>query len=53
MKCVSTWMIVSKANLSRGVQSKRNVTLLYICVTFQADFEETVQVECYISRDIE
>lgn len=34
-------------------ESKRNVTLLYICVTFQADFEETVQVECYISRDIE
>lgn len=53
MKCVSSWMIVSKENLSRGVQSKRNVTLLYICVTFQADFEETVQVECYISRDID
>ena len=50
MKCVSIWLSVGKENLSRGVQSKRNVTLLYIRVTFQADFEGSVQVEWHISR---
>ena len=39
MKFVSSWLIEGKENLSRGVQSKRNVTLLYICVTLQTDFE--------------